>query len=165
MVTLRRMTGDEFAQWREKSIVGYAADLAKATGVGLDSARDRARNQFSELLPNGPASERTWLLRILDESDTHVGVLWIGPHPQQGGTAFIYEIEIAEAHRGRGLGRQAMTKAEELAAAAGFTQISLNVFGFNETARRLYDSLGYRVVSTVMSKPLAATGESDPPEV
>src|SRR6478672_7467695 len=103
MVTLRRMTGDEFVQWREKSILGYADQLAKATHVGWDSARDRARKQFSELLPDGPASDRTWLLRILDQTDTDVGVLWIGPHPEQCGTAFIYEIEIAEAHRGRGL--------------------------------------------------------------
>jgi ribosomal protein S18 acetylase RimI-like enzyme len=162
MVTLRRMTGDEFTAWREESILGYSADLAKATDVPLDAAIDRARNQFSELLPNGPASDRTWLLRILDETGADIGVLWIGPHPEQAGTAFIYDIEIAEAHRGRGLGRAAMTAAEGLTARAGFTQISLNVFGFNETARRLYDSLGYRVVSTVLSKSLASGGATGP---
>jgi ribosomal protein S18 acetylase RimI-like enzyme len=164
MVTLRRMTGDEFSAWREKSILGYAEDLAQATGVGVESARERARNQFSELLPDGSASERTWLLRVLDDSDVDVGVLWIGPHPEQGGTAFVYDIEIAEQYRGRGLGTAAMTAAEGLAAQAGFAQISLNVFGFNDTARRVYDSLGYRVVSTVMSKSLADAGEPDPAE-
>ena len=47
-----------------------------------------------------------------------------------------------------------MIAVESLVKEAGETEIGLNVFGFNEAARRLYDSLGYRVVATVMTKTI-----------
>jgi RimJ/RimL family protein N-acetyltransferase len=48
-----------------------------------------------------------------------------------------------------------MAAAEHLASEIGFTELSLNVFGFNERARRLYDSMDYRVVAVQMTKALA----------
>lgn len=47
-----------------------------------------------------------------------------------------------------------MIAVESLVKEAGETEIGLNVFGFNAPARRLYDSLGYRVVATVMTKTI-----------
>ncbi len=52
-----------------------------------------------------------------------------------------------------------MIAIEGLVKEAGGTEIALNVFGFNEPARRLYDSLGYGVVRTVMAKTI----QSPPP--
>jgi hypothetical protein len=34
-------------------------------------------------------------------------------------------------------------------------EIGLNVFGFNDGARRLYESLGYRVLTVQMTKTLS----------
>ena len=64
------------------------------------------------------------------------------------------DIEIHEPWRHRGFGRAAMVAAEQIVRDAGTGEIGLNVFGFNEPARRLYDSLGYRVVATQMTKRL-----------
>ena len=50
-----------------------------------------------------------------------------------------------------------MLAAEDVVREAGLAEVSLNVFGFNDVARRLYDSLGYRVVSTAMTKTLGAS--------
>ncbi len=47
-----------------------------------------------------------------------------------------------------------MIAVESLVKEAGVTEIMLNVFGFNEPARRLYASLGYRVVATTMTKTI-----------
>jgi ribosomal protein S18 acetylase RimI-like enzyme len=66
----------------------------------------------------------------------------------------VYDIEIHERRRHRGFGWAAMVAAEDLVRDAGIGEIGLNVFGFNEAARRLYDSLGYRVVATQMTKRL-----------
>jgi len=49
-----------------------------------------------------------------------------------------------------------MVAAEDVVRRAGLSELGLNVFGFNEAARRLYDSLGYRVVATQMTKTLRA---------
>ena len=153
-VTLEPMTAAQFEAWLEGSIRSFAEDLANATGQPLRDTSARARQQFAEWLPAGVATENTWLMTIVDATGAEVGALWLGPHPQRAEVAFGYDIEINPEHRGRGLGRAAMLAAEQLARQAGFTELALNVFGFNDPARRLYDSLGYRVVSTQMTKRL-----------
>ena len=70
----------------------------------------------------------------------------------------VFDIEIVADARGRGLGRSAMLAAERFALDLGRKTIGLNVFGPNERARRLYDSLGYQVVSTSMTKHLDQSG-------
>jgi ribosomal protein S18 acetylase RimI-like enzyme len=156
-VTVRAMTAAEYERWSEKSIRSYAQDISDSSGQPFELALERARAEYPVLLPQGLATERTWLLTVLDGGGSSVGILWIGPHPQRADAAYIYDIEIDEQHRGRGLGRAAMTAAEQLVTEAGVTEIGLNVFGVNSSARTLYDSLGYRVVATQMTKTL--TGE------
>jgi ribosomal protein S18 acetylase RimI-like enzyme len=155
------MTAEEYAEWEDSSIRAYAEDLAKAKGIPLDVALEQSRTQFPELLPHGLDTPGTWLMRVLDEHGEPVGVLWLGPHRERDGVLYVYEVEIDEAHRGRGLGRAAMLAAEQLVRESGAHEIGLNVFGFNEPAKRLYDSLGYRVIATQMTKKL--TGTADDP--
>jgi len=95
------------------------------------------------------------LLRVLDDRGEPVGVLWVGPHPRKAGAGWVWDVEIDEAHRGRGHGRAAMLAAEEIARSEGWAELGLNVFGPNRRAKALYDSLGYEVVSTSMTKPLS----------
>lgn len=47
-----------------------------------------------------------------------------------------------------------MILAEGYARAHGGQALGLNVFGFNNTARRLYESLGYETISIKMRKTL-----------
>jgi ribosomal protein S18 acetylase RimI-like enzyme len=151
---VRRMTAEEYADWEDGCILSYADDVSKANDIPLEVALDRARTQFTELLPHGLDSPGTWLMRVLDEGGEPVGVLWLGPHRERDGVIYVYDVEIDEPHRGRGLGRAAMLAAERLVRESGAHEIGLNVFGFNEPAKRLYDSLGYRVIATQMTKVL-----------
>jgi ribosomal protein S18 acetylase RimI-like enzyme len=153
-VKVRRMKPTEFHEWRQNSIMSYAEDIAKATGRPIEAALERARKQFSGLLPDGLDTEGTWLLTVLDEFDGDIGRLWVGLHPERVGVAYVYDFEIHEPQRHRGFGRAAMAATENLVREAGIGEIGLNVFGFNEAARRLYDSLDYRVVATQMTKTL-----------
>jgi len=68
--------------------------------------------------------------------------------------ARVNDVEVDEAFRGRGYGRQAMLLAEQEAAAQGMTSVGLNVHGSNTVARSLYDSLGYQVTTQQMKKTL-----------
>jgi ribosomal protein S18 acetylase RimI-like enzyme len=99
-------------------------------------------------------TDRTWILLIVDETDVEVGTLWVGPNSERAGVTFVYDIEIEEERRDLGFGRAAMIAVESLAREAGESEIGLNVFGFNDRTRYLYDSLGYRVVATVMTKTI-----------
>ena len=140
------MTEDEFELWSAASLESYIADIVSSGGATPTMARQRAETQWHTLLPDGLATTKTWLLKVVDDSAV-VGTLWIGAHPQRPDAGYIYDIAIDETFQGRGFGRAAMLAAEELVRQAGLTHIGLNVFGFNERARRLYDSLGYSVVA------------------
>ena len=70
--------------------------------------------------------------------------------------AWVYNIEVDPAFRGRGYGRAAMILAEEEARSRGMTSLGLNVHGQNTVARSMYDSLGYGVTALQMKKPLPA---------
>jgi GNAT superfamily N-acetyltransferase len=84
-----------------------------------------------------------------------VGIVWLGPSLHDDATErYLFNIEIDEEHRGQGLGRAAMRAAEDWTRADGASQLALNVFGFNDRARSLYDSLGYVVAATSMYRTL-----------
>lgn len=158
LVTLRRMMPIEFASWRTRSIDSYAADMALATGGSLESARQRAEDQFPSMLPLGVETPGTWLCVVINGDGRDVGTIWAGPHPHRPSAAYVYDVEIDEELRGRGYGRAAMLAVERIVRDAGFSQIGLSVFGFNEVASRLYDAIGYRVVASEMTKSLQGGG-------
>ena len=70
------------------------------------------------------------------------------------GGAWLYDITIDEAERGRGIGRAAMIALEDELRALGHSAVTLNVWGGNEVARGLYRSLGWAEESVHMRKQL-----------
>lgn len=149
------MTEDEFATWRAESVESFAQDLSEAMDRPLDAARERAVAQFEELLPDGLGSTGSHLLIVQSERGQRVGTLWLGPHPTRRDHAFVYDIVIDQGARGKGFGRAAMLAAENLLKDEGKAAVGLSVFGFNANAQRLYESLGYKVVATQMTKRLS----------
>jgi ribosomal protein S18 acetylase RimI-like enzyme len=92
---------------------------------------------------------------VVEADGERVGLLWVAERELGARQVlYIYDIEIDEAHRGRGFGRTAMLLAEEEARARGLNRIELNVFGGNHVARALYRSLGYVETSAQMAKDL-----------
>jgi ribosomal protein S18 acetylase RimI-like enzyme len=153
-VTLRPMDAADFTAWTEPAITSYAEDIARSQGAGLDAALSVARAQFAHMLGDGLDTPHTWLFVIVDEAGVDAGSLWLGANPQFEDTGFVYDILIHEGRRGEGLGRAAMLSAEEVLRHAGYAKIQLSVFGFNDGARRLYESLGYDEVARTMTKSL-----------
>ena len=150
----RRPADAEFAAWVEACVVAYAEDEVTAGRVSREDSLARARESYVGLLPQGPDTPGARVVR-LHEGDVPVGWLWValkadGP----ADLAWVYDVELDEAHRGRGLGRAAMLLAEDLARELGATALGLNVFGGNAVARRLYASLGYTETAVQMRKPL-----------
>lgn len=64
------------------------------------------------------------------------------------GSWYINAVATFEAYRGRGVARVLMSEAQSMAREAGCKQMSLIVASENTGARRLYEHLGYRTVST-----------------
>jgi ribosomal protein S18 acetylase RimI-like enzyme len=151
-VELRQMSEDEYAVWRPEAEKSYAFDIARA-GTPEEAAREKAVRDFARLLPDGVATEGQSLYTVVDD-DSPVGVLWLAEQDTSdfGKTLFIYDVEIDEAHRGRGLGRAAMLLVEEEARRRGIGSVTLNVFGGNDVARNLYRSLDYAEMAVYMLK-------------
>jgi ribosomal protein S18 acetylase RimI-like enzyme len=149
------MTAAEFDSWRAESLESFAEDLARAMDRPLVAARMRAAAQYEELLPDGLDTPGSHLLVVETEAGERVGIVWLGPHPTRADRGFIYDVTIEQTARGRGYGRAAMLAAEALLREEGKAAVDLNVFGFNTIARHLYESMGYEVVATQMTKKLS----------
>ena len=151
------MTWDEFDVWAPRSMQGFAEQQVSAGLQPEVEATAYARQQFAELLPSGLATplHLQWTVHETVEGDPVVGQLWLRVRTLSDEVeAFVFDVEIVEAARGRGLGRATMLAAERAARELDASVVRLNVFGHNTPARRLYESLGYVVTSATMTKPL-----------
>jgi ribosomal protein S18 acetylase RimI-like enzyme len=144
---------DELVTWVPAMIASYVEQRIGA-GESRENAWANAEAQREQLFPGGTVAEGQHVMNLVLDGKV-VGVLWMGrPLGNSEDTWFVFYVEIDEAHRGQGLGRQAMEAAEAWALAKGGSRIALNVFGPNAIARGLYDSLGYQVMATSMFKEL-----------
>jgi ribosomal protein S18 acetylase RimI-like enzyme len=157
---VRPMTQDEFDVFLARLVKDYAADHVRAGNWSPEEAEERAAQQTAELLPAGLDTPGTLLLVAENAAGEPVGHVWVAleRQPGSGGGAFIYDIDVLEAQRGKGYGRALLQAAERETARHGAPSIALNVFGPNTVARRLYESAGYETTSLQMRKSLATNG-------
>ncbi len=153
-LSARPLRTDEYAAWYRHVTDGYARDIAAHGGTDPGAARRKAVRDMGMVLPRGletPDHE----VKVLEADGVRVGVLWVGPREiDERRVLYIWDVEIDEAHRGRGFGREAMLLAEELARSRGLGRVELNVFGGNVIARTLYQALGYGERAVHMAKDL-----------
>jgi ribosomal protein S18 acetylase RimI-like enzyme len=143
-VTLRPMSGAEFAGYRDQLVAAYAQDMVDA-GAFTDHAASLAASEqsTSDLLPDGvdTMGQHLWTACDGQKGDqTPVGILWIAV---DGPKAFIYDIEVREDQRRRGYGREVLDAGGRAAIDLGASTLGLNVFGHNDGALALYERAGY----------------------
>ena len=154
-LTLRPMRDDEVPAYIERGRAAYRQDLVTQAGLTKEAAERKAQVDWERLLPEPKVPDGAHMYVVEDETGERVGVLWWTERDGDSGrTAYVFEIEIAEAFRGRGYGKEAMRLFEEDARARGLTEASLLVLGGNEVARSLYRSLDYAERAVFMSKSL-----------
>ncbi|MEU8620378.1 GNAT family N-acetyltransferase [Streptomyces sp. NPDC048623] len=153
-VEVRPMTEAEFAVWEARAKEAFARSWTDR-GVPEDQARAKAEDSHRRYLPQGLASPGV-ALHVVVADGRPAGHLWTGRIELEPGrwAAFVYDIEVDEAQRGRGYGRALMQLAERVAREAGETRIGLHVFAGNTPAIRLYESLGYRTTFVNSAKEL-----------
>ncbi|MGZ3744306.1 MAG: GNAT family N-acetyltransferase [Pseudobdellovibrionaceae bacterium] len=150
------MSETEYNIWAPRSRASYAVDKMKANCLTQEEAEKTARDDFNRLLPDGRNSKDNFLFTAKDESKNILGFIWFCIRGAEGNKrAFICDVIIEEQHRGKGYGKQMMLLVEKEARKKGLNRIGLHVFGFNNTAIRLYQSLGYATTDLVMEKNLS----------
>jgi len=153
-LTLRPMTDDELAKFVGQQESGYARQMVEFGGFKEEDAFAKARADMERLWPGRQPGEGQQLFMAEIDGEV-VGHLWLAEESAgRVGQAWIYDIEVETRHRGHGYGRDLMLAACEEARRLGCTRIGLNVFGGNDVAIRLYQSLGFRTTQMQMSKSL-----------
>lgn len=151
-VHLVPLAADRFPAWLEQSRREYETDLM-AAGEPADKARHHAEETLDRVFPARAPVDGHAVFDITDENRTRVGYIWVG-RDQEGkdDSWWIWDILIHPEHRGKGFGRAALELAEEHARSEGARDLGLSVFGSNQAARGLYESLGYETVTATMRK-------------
>jgi ribosomal protein S18 acetylase RimI-like enzyme len=153
-VRLRPMRPGEYPAFVTRSRIDYAHDMVIHGGMPRAAAERKSDDDHAAILPDGLATAGQWIF-VVEADGARVGHLWVAERgtPERR-TLYVYGIEIDEAHRGRGFGRDAMLLAEGEARGHGIDRMELNVFGGNDVARGLYRSLGYIETAVHMGKDL-----------
>lgn len=160
-IRLRELEDSELPEWLEAARRFYVNDLEQHAGMTRAEAEAKAARDHEALFPGGKPAEGNHLFVIEDERAEAIGRLWFAERPFG---VWLYEIELEDAVRGRGLGRAAMLAFEKHARELGAEKVVLNVFGGNEIARSLYRSLGYVEESVHMGKRLEGEDSEAPGE-
>ena len=146
VVMLVPMTFGEKVRQFELSRRRHAGERAAADGIDVDEAERQVDDLIERLLPQGfetPGHNFMWIVEGDDKE--RVGWTWVGPELDDSAAYYIWDIEIAEAVRGAGLGGKALDQIEILVREAGANRLDLHVFETNAVARRLYESKGFVV--------------------
>jgi RimJ/RimL family protein N-acetyltransferase len=154
MVKLSPLNEADFQKHLAFVIDDYARDHVAAGNWPPEGARERSKQEFDKLLPQGLATPGHYLFSVYDEAlSQNVGLLWFEYDERRlPPSAFIYDFLIDEAYRRQGYGRLALLALEDKAMEMGIGKIGLHVFGHNHAARALYEQLGYEVTDLRMSK-------------
>ena len=103
---------------------------------------DRAEAALRSLLGE-PDRGRVWVIERAGSPAGYLVVTWGYSLEFHGRDAFIDELYVAPAHRGVGLGRQAVELAEAACRAYGVGALHLEVETGNERAHALYRQSGF----------------------
>ncbi|MFF5794354.1 GNAT family N-acetyltransferase [Paeniglutamicibacter sp. NPDC012692] len=147
------MAVSELPAWLASVKAEYVESRIRA-GESRNESQANADASFNRFFPGGVPVEGHLIFRVCRE-DESVGYLWIGPQLDSGPDKWwVWDIEIYKQHQRHGYGREAMILAERTAKQLGASELGLNVFGYNTSARALYESLGYEPTSIRMAKAL-----------
>lgn len=149
MVELKPMSEQRFTIWSKRIWELYEQELIDS-GIKPDAAKKQCDEGREASMPNGVLQPGNEVLEPFHNNES-VGVVWLWI---EGTEWFIYDIDIDEEHRGKGLGRATMQAIEAYVRQQGGTAIGLAVFSFNEIAKSLYDSEGYETTRFQMKKKL-----------
>lgn len=154
MITLTPIEQSDFEAFLEQEIVEYAQDKVKSGNWLAETAIEKSRTEFMNLLPDGLQTKDQFIFTILDKpSQTKLGVLWVQVKMDETPRrAFINDFVIQPQFRGQGFGKQALQALDIKMEEMNVESIMLHVFAHNTTAISLYEKMGYEVTNLYMRK-------------
>lgn len=81
-----------------------------------------------------------------DQSSKYADLPW---QDQEGRPAVIHRLAVHPESQGKGIGKQLLQHAEELAKSKGYTSIRLDAYTANPAAIKMYERAGYSSVGQI----------------
>jgi len=125
----------------------YPADIAKAHNIPLQSAKELAKKQTVDELPQGQETKGNYFY-VLRQGEETLGYLWLKDFTAT--YLCVFDLYLLEPFRGKGYGSQAMDWVKAQAKTLNCQSVWLHVFGFNQRAIRFYQKCGYDLVDVNM---------------
>lgn len=151
MIALRPMTSTDFPAYLDYFIADYSVELSNSYDLGVADAEERARREISSDLPDGALTVGQSLYCIEAVPGITAGYLWLRKNVPDN-TAFVMDFYILPEERGKGLGRAALSKAEQMLAAENIHELRLRVASGNDVALNLYGRSGFQITGINMQK-------------
>jgi ribosomal protein S18 acetylase RimI-like enzyme len=128
----------------------------------------RLRDEFQQELGKPPFFDEPWetvaeeveetiadgVALIAEDEGTPVGYALASVVPQTPVRGHLYDLYVNPDVRGRGVGRELIAAVAEHLKGRGVTHLSLDVALTNDSARRLYERLGFRSYDVLMAVDL-----------
>ena len=89
--------------------------------------------------------EAGWSDARITSMESRLGPIFAALPPEPDGFWTIDHVAVLPNWRGRGLSHQCLERVIERGRAAGYAQSKIDIFAGNAPAKRLYESLGYRL--------------------
>lgn len=149
------MTESEFKAYADFTIRSFASESPRFRSVPIDQAFSAVSEEFhSKIVPNGVQTPGHFLWQIIVDQ-VHVGHLHLGePVRPVAKELFAWDFLIYEPYRRKGYARLAMIEAGKMLRNLGYVRVGLNVFGDNQAAIKLYESMGFHVSQVQMVREL-----------
>jgi ribosomal protein S18 acetylase RimI-like enzyme len=139
-MTLEDLPADAFDAYVERSITRFAESFPQEP---QEEILGEARRLAKKLLPRGRATPGHHFKSIVMDG-VPVGTLWWAEQLDEAPPRiYLFDIEVDEEHRGKGVGTAAMQALDEEGRRLGAKQVVLSVFFSNPGAIRLYERLGF----------------------
>jgi len=157
MITLQPLSQVEFDEYLKYALPHLAEELTRARDITPEEGAKVADASFRAIFPEGRVDSEDQFVLGLEADGRRIGVLHYGVRrDKREPYVYLWDIHLDRAERGKGYGRQVLALLEREVKSLGLRRIRLNVFGHNQTARHLYEQMGYAPESIALVKSLDA---------
>lgn len=130
-------------------VVGMMAGFYAIDGYPIDT--ERSKELFEKFI-DSPDLGRCWVISDDGQTAGYLILTFVFSFEYGGTIAFVDELYIKGAFRGKGLGRAAIEFAKEEAARLGLKLLYLEVEPHNVNAQRLYQNAGFTTHKRAMMR-------------
>lgn len=146
MITLKKMTQEEYLDYKEFSIAEYAKGLMEEKNLSLEQAKNDAKWEFEFGMPAGLETKDSFPMNIVNEEGLKTGWL-LFQYDSSGGEnhkqVFLADLYVYESERRKGYASEAINEMNRMAKKDGCSSSALFVGEHNHSGLKLYEKCGY----------------------